>query len=184
LPPWVNKRLEKATELFTNSIAPKILLSGKGRDNFPITESAAMKKVLIKNGIQKHKILTEELSSDTLQNAYYSRVIHLDPLQIRSAIIITNNFHTERTELIFNYLFSNRVKCFFEPVDDDGIDQKLLLQRAYTESELMKYYRKLFRIIPKGDLESLHPVILDSSNKFYLEYHKLGEKLKNKMVLY
>jgi len=165
-------------------MAHKILLSGKGRDNIPITEAAAMKKVLIKNGIEEHEILTEELSRDTLQNAYFSRVIHLDPLQIRSAIIITNNFHIKRTKLIFENLFSDKIKCFFEPVDDNNIDQKILLERAYTESELIKYYIKLFRTIPNGDLERLHPVIFDNSNKFYLEYHKLGKKLKNKMVLY
>jgi len=58
--------LEKATELFIINLAPKILLSGKGRDNFPITEAAAMKKVLINNGIEENEILTEKLSSDTL----------------------------------------------------------------------------------------------------------------------
>ena len=106
------------------------------------------------------------LSNDTLQNAYFSRVIHLDPLQIKPAIIITNNFHVERTKLIFENLFGDKIKYFFEPVDDDDIAKNLLLQRADTESELLKCYKNLFGKIPNGDFERLHSVIFDYSNKF------------------
>lgn len=71
LPLWVLQRLGRAIDLYSDGVSNKILLSGKGRDNFPITEADAMKTVLLKKGIPSHDILTEELSKDTLQNAFF-----------------------------------------------------------------------------------------------------------------
>jgi len=184
LPHWVNKRLEKAIYLIRKGISERILLSGKGRDEFPITEAKAMKDYLLNAGISENKILVEELSVDTIQNAYFSKVIHLDPLKIESAIIITNNFHSERTKLIFDHVISDKVKCYYDLIDDEGIEEKRLKMREFTEKELIKFYAYLFNNIQKYSLEEIHDFIFNSSNKYYKSYMELGEKLKSKMVLY
>jgi len=184
LPEWVLSRLDLAHELFQAGVASKILLSGKGRDNFPKPEAEAMSEYLVKRGMSPQDLLLECQSKDTLQNAYFSRVVHIDPLKIKSALIITNQFHLERTELIFTELLGRTCGLLFEAVNDQGLMVRDLELRAFTERKLMSFYQRLFQSIPNGDLNGLHDVIFNQNNVFYREYEELGTMLKDKMVLY
>jgi uncharacterized SAM-binding protein YcdF (DUF218 family) len=184
LPKWVHSRLIKASSLYKNGISELLLLSGKGRDDFHVTEASAMKEVLLNEGFGTDNILLEQLSKDTLQNAFYSRVIHIDPLNLNSAIIITSKFHNDRTKLIFDNVLGDTTKCIYDPIDDDDIDSSLLVKRSITEQKLINYYQKLFSSIPKHCLKTIHDVIQNEQNEYNVEYNKLAENLKNDMVLY
>lgn len=165
-------------------ISKKILLSGKGRDNFPITEAEAMKKFLLNSGIAPNQILNEELSTDTIQNAYFSKVIHLDSLKVQSALIITNQFHSRRTKLIFDNVISDIVECNYSFIEDVGIEEKLLKLRESTERKLYQFYKDMFDDFGKCNIREIHDFIFNPTNKYYRIYRELGEKLKNEMVLY
>lgn len=184
LPDWVFPRLDRALQLFRNRTAPKILLSGKGRDNFPVAEAEAMGQYLVSKGVPPHNILLECLSRDTLQNAYFSRVVHIGPLQLKSALVITNGFHMVRTKLIFNWVLGNSCQLIFEGVSDEGIKASDLELRAFTEAKLTLFYRRLFQSTQVGDLKALHGFIFDTNNAFYQEYTELGIQLRDKMKLY
>ncbi len=184
LPLWVPPRLDKALELYQKGIAPRVLLSGKGRDDFPVAEAVAMRKYLTRRDLDPLHVLEESLSRDTLQNAYFSRVIHLDPLGIKSVMVITNEFHIRRTELIFNFVLGGQIKSAYQGVTDQGISQHDLELRAYTEAELYRFYQRLFASLTPGDLKGLHSFIYDIENPYYREYQQLGKRLKDKMTLY
>ena len=184
LPGWVFPRLDRALQLFQKGIAPKILLSGKGRDNFPVAEAEAMGEYLISKGVPPHNILLECLSRDTLQNAYFSRVVHIGPLQLKSALVITNAFHMVRTRLIFNWVLGNSCQLGFDAVSDEGLKTSDLELRAFTEAKLTQFYHRLFQSADAGDLKALHGFIFDPNNAFYQEYTRLGIQLRDKMKLY
>ena len=184
LPSWVPPRLDKALELYRGGMAPRVLVSGKGRDNFPTAEAVAMRQYLTHRDLDPLHVLEEPLSRDTLQNAYFSRVIHLDPLGIKSVMVITNEFHIRRTELIFNFVMGDHIKASYQGVTDQGISQQDLELRAYTEVELYRFYQRLFASLPPGDLKGLHSFIYDIDNPYYREYQQLGKRLKDKMTLY
>ena len=97
LPWWVEDRLDLAFKIHVDQKLPKLLMSGKGRDNFPIAEADAMKDYLVEKGVLASDILTETLSTDTLQNAFFCKTMHLDPLDLSSILVITNQFHIKRT---------------------------------------------------------------------------------------
>jgi len=76
-------------------------------DGFHLTESQVYATLLHeKYGIPWDSILEENVSLDTIGNAYFSRVMHIDPLEITDITIVTSDFHMERTRLIFNKVFS------------------------------------------------------------------------------
>ena len=184
LPSWVLPRLDKAWHLYQKGMAPRVLVSGKGRDNFPIAEAVAMRQYLTHRGLDPTHVLEEPLSRDTLQNAYFSRVIHLDPLGIKSVMVITNEFHIKRTELIFNFVLGDHIKAYYQGVTDQAISEQDLELRAYTEAELYRFYQRLFASLPPGDIKGLHSFIYDINNPYYQEYRQLGKRLKDKMTLY
>lgn len=76
------------------------------------------------------------------------------------------------------------IKCLFDPVGNFEISKEMLDQRTETEIGMINYYTKMFNSISIGDLSALDKVIFSKRNEFYIKYHRLREKLKNKMVLY
>ena len=107
--PWVQARLERAIALTppptyflplsagTTHKAPPLDAEG-----FPIWESVAAGRYLMARGIASYRILPETISLDTIGNAYFARIQHLEPLQLRRLHVITSEFHLPRTIAIFS----------------------------------------------------------------------------------
>ena len=112
IPPWVKARLDRALEI---SDAEYIITLSAGtvhrpppldQNGFPIFESIAGGRYLINHGINPKTVLAETCSYDTVGNAYFSRVIHVEPRELRKLLIITSEFHMSRTKAIFQKMYS------------------------------------------------------------------------------
>ncbi len=112
LPPWVESRFEKALEIAhgayiialsagtTHRLPP---LDANGR---PIFESIAGVDYLLRRGYPRDRLLAETCSYDTIGNAWFCRVIHTDPANLRRVAVVTSEFHMPRVEKIFRWIFS------------------------------------------------------------------------------
>ena len=105
------------------------------------------------------RIFTEINSYDTIGNAYFSRVIHVEPAGFRSLLIVTSTFHMPRTESIFRWVFNLDVTpgkfiLKFESVSDEDIPLEVLQVRREKEKKSLD----LFEINRKGihSLKQLH----------------------------
>ena len=84
-PRWVRERLDKAIEIadarFFVTLSRGTVHKAPPLDErgFPIDESTASAMYLLDRGVPEDRILTETASLDTIGNAYFSRVIHIDP---------------------------------------------------------------------------------------------------------
>ncbi|MFB0556124.1 MAG: YdcF family protein [Phycisphaerae bacterium] len=149
LPEWTKTRLDRAIEMQTTEhiIAlsagtvhkPPIL----DRDEFPLFECSVATEYLVEKGIDSQKILREQASYDTIENAYFTRVIHTHPRQWRKLLIITSEFHIERTQKVFSWVFSLEsprpaYKLEFMSVTDKGFDPQIILPRVEKEKESLK----------------------------------------------
>jgi uncharacterized SAM-binding protein YcdF (DUF218 family) len=68
------------------------------KDGFIVTEAAAAPAAYLQGlGIGPVTVRLEELSMDTIGNAVLARLLHLDPLGICHAHIITSEFHMPHT---------------------------------------------------------------------------------------
>jgi uncharacterized SAM-binding protein YcdF (DUF218 family) len=120
---------------------------------FPITEAAATARYLLSLGVSKEAILEENMSLDTIGNAYFLRTIHTDVLGIRNLVIVTNKWHLARTEAIFDIVFS------LEPVPppicrgpptyeidliavEDGLPANQLTSRRDREASSLAAFRR------------------------------------------
>lgn len=111
VPDWVSRRLDRAIEKLRNE--PIILLSGGtthrppplDENGFPIFESHAGARYLLDRGVPAAQILTEIMSWDTIGNAYFGKLIHIDPLQAQRLLVINSEFHASRCEAIFRWVF-------------------------------------------------------------------------------
>lgn len=128
--------------------------------DFPVTEATSSAKKLIKMGVPPDSVFEENISLDTLGNAYFLRAIHVEPARINKLIVVTNDWHMPRVRAIFEFVFSlpfigtdaskrhvpvppNTV-CEFIPVEA-GIKNKETLQvRTLKELKSLKGFRSNF----------------------------------------
>ena len=183
LPIWVNSRLDKAIQLFREKKG-RILLSGKGKDGYRVTEAEAMAGYLIRRGIPKEKILLECLSEDTVQNAYFSRTLHIDPMGLNRFTIVTSKFHMERSRHIFDWVFGPGYQINCASASDEEINEADLYGRKQIELELLNFHSTVLNEIPSGDLLQLHQFIFDKSSNYASAYRSFTRKFENNRSLY
>ena len=183
LPIWVHSRLEKAIQLFSKKESC-VLLSGKGKDGYQVTEAEAMAQYLIARDIPADKILLECLSEDTVQNAYFSRTLHIDPMGINRFTIVTSKFHMERSKHIFEWVFGTAYHIDCAPVSDEEINEADLDGRKQIELELLNFHNTVLNEIPSGDLLQVHQFLFNKSNYYASAYRKFTRKFDNNRSLY
>jgi hypothetical protein len=151
LPPWVQNRFDRALEIHRDQYI--IALSGGtthkppplDTEGFPVFESFVGADYLMRKGVEARLILCETASYDTIGNAYFSRVIHVDPGGFKHLLIITSSSHMPRTKAIFQWVYSLKARCgqndyklFFEAVPDRGMDEELLKLRIQKEKKSLE----------------------------------------------
>ena len=110
LPPWVASRFELA--LARRSGETLVCLSAGTwhrqpplENGFPISESVAGARYLMNRGVDAKQIRIENASYDTIGNAYFTKLLHVDPSGWQRLLVITSEFHMPRTRSIFDWVF-------------------------------------------------------------------------------
>lgn len=95
--PTLYRRLEKAVIYAENNKKALIVVSGGQGPQESITEAEAMKRYLVKNGIDENRIILEDKSTSTYENFKFSKAI-LDKSFDRNYTVcyITSDFHSYR----------------------------------------------------------------------------------------
>ena len=163
LPPWTIARLEYALSLKDNS-RWFILLSGGtvhkppplNEDGFPYFESHEMAKFLVKKGLDSARVLTEISSYDTIGNAYFSRLLFIEPLSIKKLLVVTSEFHMPRTRAIFEWIFHLppsplEYQLSFETTPDKGLSPQALAARVQREKNSLNNLNNTIREITSLD---------------------------------
>ena len=156
LHPWVQNRFDRALAIHKNQhiIALSAGTTHKpppiDKDGFPIFESSVGAGYLIEKGVEPRWILCETASYDTIGNAYFSRVFHVDPRAFKRLLIITSASHMPRTKAIFQWVYGlkspfgqNNYMLTFEEVPDLGMDEEVLKLRILKEKKGLENIRRL-----------------------------------------
>jgi len=186
--PWAKERLDEAIRLSTGREYFITLSAGTthkppflDKEGFPIFEANVMADYLLKKGADPKKILPENSSYDTIGNAYFSRMIHVEPRKFLNLLIITNSSHMERTREIFNWVYSLKpsldYNLDFREVPDKGMSEEILKQRIEKERKGLENVRKLKKDI--FNLDDFHKWLYSEHGAYSwcVEVIRLGGKL-------
>ena len=162
LTPWAAARFELALARETGE---KLVCLSAGtthrppplEDGFPISESIAGARYLMHKGVDPRRIRIENVSYDTIGNAYLTRLLHVDPPGWTRLLVITSEFHMPRTRAIFEWVFAfeNRpYELTFEASPNTGITPEGVRFRVEREEQALIGLRAVQQRI--GTLRELH----------------------------
>ena len=98
----LTKRLIKSLDYLEKNPDVKVLVSGGQGQGETITEAEAMKRYLVKNGIDEKRIIKEDNSTSTKENILYTKE-NLDKIENGEKIeiaLITSEFHLFRAKFL------------------------------------------------------------------------------------
>ncbi len=99
LDPTLKARMETAIQLYEQKKAAQFIVSG-GANNNACVEAIAMRQFALSEEVPEAAIIVEQLAQNTYENAYYS-VNLMKQKGMRSAIVVTSDFHSKRANIIF-----------------------------------------------------------------------------------
>jgi hypothetical protein len=155
-PLYVKERCKVAADIFHSfsSTPPNILALSAGtahlpqllsHDGLPIWESTASAAYLMNTlGIDKDHVFVETSSYDTISNAFFARTLFTDIMGWKNVIVITSEFHMDRTRAIFDWIFGvqdersnydSSYKLYYVATPDLGLSDEALDSRRKHEAK-------------------------------------------------
>ncbi len=150
----------RAAELYSRGLVPKLLVSGGPNEKWGITEGDWMKAKLIERGVPEGAILNENKSTNTLENAVFSRDLidkEIGLQNIKTIIAVVKNYHARRALMTLRKHFPDHIKFKSAPyyseyygfTRDNWQDSSSGRDKVYEELE------KIERYLAKGDIKEL-----------------------------
>ena len=98
----LRRRLDVAVSLSQREPQAKLILCGGLGTNERISEAEAMRRYLIKQGVEEQRLIMEDLSCDTAQNLRYASELMqtLDGQTTHEAYLVTCEFHMMRSKML------------------------------------------------------------------------------------
>lgn len=158
LPKIPKLRTAKGIELFSSGVAPKIIMSGNygfWLEKQPVRpEAEAMKEYAISLDVPEDVVLKEDISKDTIGNAYFCKTKFLEPNNWKNIVVVTSEYHMPRTRYIFEKVLGSDYKIEFVPVDS-RLNPEDLAAKIDKENKTTEFLKKWFDSIKTGDTEAI-----------------------------
>ncbi len=165
LPTWVERRLDAALAvpgeplLITLSAGTTHRPPPRDASGFPLFEATASGTYLLNRGVPAERILIEACSWDTIGNAYFSRVMHTQPAELKRLLIVTSDWHMPRTRFLFDWVYGLPPLPFafeldYQEAHDPEMSEQLSTERLRKEQASVELVRGLAGQI--GTLPDLH----------------------------
>lgn len=100
------QRVEHGVELFKQGYAGKMIMTGEGSDEPEMSCPEKMKMLAVSAGVSNEDIILEEQAKTTSENARYSLAL-MQSYGFKSAVVVTSDYHTRRTGILFGDVFEN-----------------------------------------------------------------------------
>ena len=153
--------------------------------------SQAGAKRLIDLGVPPSDVMEEGFSLDTLGNAYFLRSTHIDPGRFTRLIVVTNDWHMDRTRAYFNAVFSlpqgdcSSTNANLEieyQAAGPGLEGEVLQSRIERERESLQIFLDVTRR-EFSSMSELHEFLFTrhlaySSSRLLRDHDKIDPKVK------
>lgn len=151
-------RAERAVEVYKISKASTFVTSGWNyRIDSDICIADAMRDYISKSfGISLGSIIAEYSARDTVGDAFFSKINLAVALNWEKIIVVTSNYHAERTRKIFEFIYGDSFSIEVIPVD-----VVFSAEQVAGEIESFRAFEKTFEGVEKGDTLQIYNRLLE-----------------------
>lgn len=111
-------RTDEAIRLFQNGWAPLLVMSGAAADKSGPSNAEVMRQRALTQGVPAHRVLVDESSETTRQNAQETGRI-IAQHNIKRVLLVTSGYHMRRAGLEFRSHVGDGIDVRFHPVSSD-----------------------------------------------------------------
>ena len=130
------------------------------RDDSEIRIAEAMSQHAIQHLLMdKSQIITEPHSRDTVGDAVFTKRNLVNPYRWRSVLVVTTNYHVNRTREIFSFIYGRNV-------DVAGAESPDSAALVTSEAKSLEAFRSTFNGVPAGNDEAIYQR-LRTAHPFY-----------------
>jgi len=162
LPEMVKLRVRKAVDISRNKIP--IIFTGRWSLLLPyappITEAAAMASLAREYdaNMKPELLLTEERAMDTIGNAYFTKTSFLAPRQWKRLLIITSEYHVQRSEYIFRKVLGAGYEVAWLATPS-GLTAQELEAKQQSENRLLRFTQEFLEPTADGNDTAIWKVL-------------------------
>lgn len=109
---FLTERTKQGAKLFKKGYGEYIIVSGGKGVNEDISEAEGMRRILINEGVDEHRIILEDNSKNTAENIEFSSKI-IREKGFKDVIIVSNDFHLRRASIL---AYKNKVQATYSGV--------------------------------------------------------------------
>ncbi len=162
--PFMRERVEHGVNLFRAGVAPWIVMSGKCSFQLatpPETEAAIMRERAVDLGVPAGQVVLEEESTDTLSNAYFTKVRVLRPRSWRRVGLVTSDSHMRRALWLFRKVLGPEYDIEASEALS-AIPPEDLHARVQRNDDLLRRMQVFLAAVPDGDDEAIGRLLFSS----------------------
>lgn len=101
----LSRRARVAADLWHRDVAPRIVLTGGPSQGAPLSEARAAAKLCEGWGVPATRLILEERSTSTLENAAFSAAILREHMAVSSVLVVSDAAHVFRCRRMFQRHF-------------------------------------------------------------------------------
>ena len=163
------KRADLAISLYRKDNVEKIFTIGwdyRQDSNLPI--ALAVKNYLITRGINENIIMSDYNSRDTVGDAIFTRVNFLKKFKIDKLLVVTSDYHVERTSLIFNKILPSNIDFEVKGCKTNLLDNNI---KSHEKNSIEAFYSTFYGI-DFTESEELISILLQHHPFYNGDIHK------------
>ena len=143
------ERVAEGVKLYKEGFSPYWLLSG-GPLAWNLTSAEQMKKQALAMGVPERKIILQERSRSTIDDANYCLPI-IKKYNFRSIILVTSPYHSRRAGKVFNKLYKPLgIKIIIRPAEKSEFNPDQWWQRHEDSAAVVWEYTAMVLYFFKG----------------------------------
>ncbi len=145
--------VKKAVELYKLEVSNKIIFTGSFNEKIQEYESEYGREYALKQGVKKGDIYIEKKSTNTKENAIYSRkIIIKHDLKSKRILIPCKSYHSMRIKMSFLSEFPKSIISTIPTVDSRNITRNNWWKSGEKTEIVMGEVEKIGQYFLKGDI--------------------------------
>ena len=150
--------LFQVVKMFENNIVSKVVFTGGINKHTGINEAKTMQAIAVELGIDNKKIVTESLSTNTLENVVLSKGLiekNIGFKNISSIYAVVKNFHARRALMTLKKHFPENINLVSWLYEIMGHNRHNWYLSKEVRERVVREYQKIPKYLAKGDIEEL-----------------------------